>query len=79
MGLAIWKLCQNVLTNFIKGGVSNFKVDLEGEFQKDIQGGNGNLMEDFPNLFRSMNVTLNIDHLGLQNGFDIQYNAYLGW
>uniref|UniRef100_A0A7N2MNT4 HIG1 domain-containing protein n=1 Tax=Quercus lobata TaxID=97700 RepID=A0A7N2MNT4_QUELO len=29
-GLAIWKLCQNVLTNFIKGGVSNFKVDLEG-------------------------------------------------
>ena len=36
-------------------------------------------MEDFPNLFSSMNVTLNIDHFGLQNGFDIQYNAYLGW
>ena len=36
VGLAIWKLCQNVLINFIKGGISNFKVDLEGEFKKDI-------------------------------------------
>ena len=63
---------------FIKGSISNFKVDLEGEFQKDILVGNGNLMEHFPNLFRTMNVTLIIDHFGLQNGFDIQYTAYPG-
>jgi hypothetical protein len=40
---------------------------------------NGALMEDFQNLFRTTNITSNLDHCGLPNGLGGQYTAYSGW